>query len=233
MEYVLDENGNIKIGSNGKPLVKGADGKEFEIDAIGAQEKINTLVTESNDRRKKLGEANTSLEAFGDLDPVVARKAIEDVAGMSDKNKVDMDVQRDAINKTWEGKQSEWDVEKKGLTDGLFQANVGSKFATSKVVKTLVLPSDIAFNTFGKQFNADGTANDTAGNVLYSKANPGKPAEFEEAMGMIIDAYPNKDSILKATDAGGGGGHTTNNGDANESKSARDNISEGLKAQGV
>ena len=106
MVYVLDENGNIKIGPNGKPLVKGSDGKEFEIDAIGAQEKIDGLVTESNDRRKKLGEANKTIEAFGDLDPVVARKAMEDVAGMGDKNKADLDTQREAINKTWEGSRS-------------------------------------------------------------------------------------------------------------------------------
>jgi len=31
MNYVLTENGNIKIGTNGHPLVLGDDEKEFEV----------------------------------------------------------------------------------------------------------------------------------------------------------------------------------------------------------
>lgn len=229
MTYVLDENGNIKVGPNGKPLIKGSDGKEFEIDAIGAQDKINTIVAESNDRRKKLGEANTKLEAFGDIDPVAAKKALEDVSGMSDKNKTDLDTQRDAINEGWKTKQTEWETEKTTLNDKLFLATTGSKFATSKAVATTVLPPAIALATFGKNFNPDGTANDAAGNVIYSKEKPGEPAGFEESISHLIETYPDKDSILKATAGEGGEGYSSNDGfQSSETKSSGDKIKSGL-----
>ncbi len=234
MKYVLDENGNIKIGPNGKPLVKGDDGKEFEIDAIGAQDKINTITAESNERRKKLGDANTALEAFGDLDVVAARKAIEDVAGMSDKGKADLETQRAAINKTWQEKEQGWKDEKGVLTDQLFNANVGNNFATSKVVLTTVLPPDIAKATFGKHFKADGSAVDASGNAIYSREKPGEPAGFDEALTILIDAYPGKKAIMKATSTGGSGGeHSNDGGKVNQEKSSTDNIKSGLAKLGV
>jgi len=226
MEYVLDENGNIKIGPNGQPLVKGADGKEFEVDAIGANEKITKLVTESNDRRKKLGEANTALaEMSNERDTLKTQ-----VDAIDDKNKVKISEITDNINKAWEEKQKTWETEKGALNTQLFNVTTGVKFATSPVAKKLILPADIALATFGKSFRPDGTAVDAAGNTILSMENPGKPAEFDEALTVLIDAYPNKDSIIRS-EAGGGGGHTPQGGGGNEgSLTASEKISAGLKS---
>lgn len=208
MNYVLNEDGSIKVGPNGQPLVKGEDGKEFEIDAIGAQTKITAITKESNERRKKLGEANTALEAFSGIDdPAAALDAMQKIGSLDDKHKADMDSYKDSINKTWEAKQAEWETEKSKLNDDLFDATTGQKFATSKVVKTTVLPPDIAKATFGHMFSPDGSAKDWNGNPIYSKSKPGEPASFDEAMETIIDGYEHKDSILKATGAQGSGGH--------------------------
>jgi len=230
MEYVLDENGNIKIGPNGKPMAKDGD-KEFEIDAIGAQAKMNDIIKTRDEAKKKLGVATVKLEAFGDLDPEASRKALEDVASIGDKNKIDMDAQRDSINETWKAKEGTWNTEKDALTGKLFDATVGVNFANSKVIKKTVLPPDIAKATFGKHFNPDGTANDAAGNLINSASNPGYPADFDEAMEKILDAYPGKKDIMKASEANGGGGHNAGNGDGGTVvKSAQTNIAEGLKA---
>ncbi len=226
-KYKLTENGNIVI-KDGNPVVIGDDEKEFTIDAIGAQAKIDTITAESNDRRKKLGDANTALEVFGDLDPVIARKAIEDVSGMSDKGKADLETQRDAINKGWEAKQTAWATKEVDLNTQLFDATTGSKFATSAVIKTLLLPPNIAQATFGKHFNPDGSANDAAGNPIYAKENPGKPAGFEEAMTHIIDQYPDKDSIIKASGSGGSNGQNQGDSQGGQTKSSLDKISGGL-----
>jgi len=229
MKYKLTEDGKAIEMKDGKPVV--IDGEtEITIDALGANDKITAVTKESNERRKKLGEANTKLEAFGDLDPEVARKAMEDVTGMSDKGKADLEAQRDSINAAWKEKQTGWDNDKKVLTDKLFDATVGVNFATSKVVAGTVLPPDIAKATFGKHFNADGTANDAAGNTILSKQT-GEPAGFEEAMTHLIDNYPQKDSILKPSGGSGSGGHGAGSGgDMGETKTAVSKITSGLKA---
>jgi hypothetical protein len=41
---------------------------------------------------------------------------------------------------------------------------------------------------------------------ITSQLNPGEPAGFEEAIGIIVDKYPNKDHILRAPGGGSGGG---------------------------
>ncbi len=38
-----------------------------------------------------------------------------------------------------------------------------------------------------------------------SPANPGEPASFDEALAIIVQAYPHRDTILKGTGASGSG----------------------------
>jgi len=228
MEYVLTEAGNIKI-TDGQPTVKDGD-KEFGIDAIGAQARITTITTESNDRRKALGDLQTKHDAL-----TVSNKGLQTtVDGIDDKNKVKVEEIKTEMNKAWEDKQTGWDKEKAGLNEKLFDATVGANFATSKVIKGTVLPPDIAKATFGKHFNPDGTANDSAGNPIYSKAKPGEPAGFDEAMGIILDNYPGKADIIKGSGANGSGGHRQGDGaNTQQTASASENISAGLKAIGI
>jgi len=226
MNYVLTENGNIKIGPNGKPVVLDGE-KEIEIDAIGANEKIQTLTAESNDRRKKLSEATTKLEEASGVNTTLQTQ----VDAIDDKNKVKIDELKSEINKAWEVKQGDWEKDKATLNDQLFDATTGTKFATSKVIAGTVLPPDIAKATFGKHFNPDGSANDTAGNPIFSQERPGEPADFDEAMTRILDAYPGKDAIMKSTASGGSGGaHSGDGGSGGEAKTSLNKISDGLKA---
>ena len=235
MEYVLTEAGNIKIGAKGKPLVKGTDGKEFEIDAIGASDRITTLNSESAKYRKEATDAKKDLEAFtGIEDPAAALAAIQTVASMGDKQKVELDTLKGTINDAWKVKETAWGVEKQTLNNNLFEATTGSKFATSEVIKKTVLTPDIAAKFFGHHFNPDGTAQFEEGMPLYSIENPGEMANFDEAMTQIINAYPGKDSILKGSGADGSDGHTTSTGGGgNTEVSPRDNIKAGLKARGI
>ena len=234
MEYVLDEKGNIKIGPGKKPLVKGDDGKEFEIDAIGAQGKIDTITAESNDRRKKLGEANTKLETFkGIEDPAAAIDALQKVGSIDTDKQVEMDTLKDTINKTWGEKETAWNTEKETLNSQLFDAKVGSQFALSKAVKTTVLPPTVAKDTFGKHFMPDGTATGHDGKQIFSKEKPGEPAGFEESMSVLIDTHPDRDNLLRASSTEGGGGYGSGGGTAGDNLTALGSIKAGLAARGI
>jgi hypothetical protein len=66
---------------------------------------------------------------------------------------------------------------------------------------------------FGKNFTIeDGriVAKDQNGNKLYSAANPGEIAAPDEALEMLVNAYPYKDQILKGSGASGSGAGQSN-----------------------
>lgn len=214
MKYLKTDNGNIKIGPSGNPLVRNEDGSTIEIDAIGANAKITSITAESNQRRKDLSEAKAQLEAFSGIeDPTAALSALQKVSTFDKDLNTQLDNLKNTINATWTEKETAWNDEKKSLEDSLFAETVTSKFATSDVVKQTVLTPDIAATFFGKHFNKDGSATDSAGNPIYSKTSPGEPAKFDEALSILIDTYPNKDSILKGSGANGSGSHKSGPGD--------------------
>lgn len=95
---------------------------------------------------------------------------------------------------------------------------ISNKFAVSKYFNggdqsVTILPANIAEDHFGKYFKVeeiDGRPTVKAyysnGDVVHSREKPGEIADFEEAIGLIIDKYPGKDSILRASSGGSGAG---------------------------
>jgi hypothetical protein len=93
---------------------------------------------------------------------------------------------------------------------------IGRKFAASKYIsEKLILPGDIAQSVFGSRFKVDGlhvVALDAKGNVLYSRKNPAEPAEFEEAIEIMVSEYSQKAKILRAPTVSGSGASRTPGG---------------------
>jgi len=104
-----------------------------------------------------------------------------------------------------------------GLNLQIRKLLVSNKFANSSFFNgenpKTILPANIAEDHFGKHFQVeaadDGTPTIKAlysnGDPVLSKINPGEPAEFEEAIELIINQYPGKDAILKSAGGGSGG----------------------------
>ncbi len=226
VKYVITENGNIKIGSNGQPTVVGDDEKEYTIDAIGAATRITELNSESADHRKNASKYKKENETLTTQNTDLQTT----VDSIDDKNTVKIDELKSEINSAWEGKESAWNDEKKTLTDNLFDSTVGQKFASSAAVKTTILPPSIAKNTYGGFYKPDGSAVDRSGNPIYSKEKPGELATFEESLTILIDTDPDRDSILKGSGASGSGSSTRQNGDGTGTavKNSQDKIKSGL-----
>ena len=89
------------------------------------------------------------------------------------------------------------------LVKGIFDSSAFLKDKT-------VLPSDVAYASFGKHFEVkeeNGELRVVAtmnGQPIFSRSDPGTFAAPEEALEAIIDKYPMKDRILKAPDGGSG-----------------------------
>lgn len=212
MKLKLDAEGHAVL-SDGKPVYVHDDGKEVAFDAPATVATIDRITTESKGYKTRAQEAEGKLKAFEGIDdPKAAKDALAKVANWGDKELVEagkVDEIKAAAIAAVEEKYKPI-VEKVGtLEAALHGEKIGGAFARSKfIADKIAVPADIVQARFGTNFKLeDGNviAYDASGNKLYSKSSPGNPAGFDEALELLVDAYPYKDSILKGTGGSGSG----------------------------
>ncbi|HUB90959.1 MAG TPA: DUF6651 domain-containing protein [Dyella sp.] len=212
--------------ADGKPIYLHDDGKEIPFDAAQTVDTIKRLNGEAKGHRERAETAEGALKVFEGLDPAAARKALDVVKNLDDKKLVDAgDVERvkaEAI-KAVEDKYAPIVKERDKLQASLVSEKIGGSFARSKLIADkLAIPADLVQARFGEHFKLEGenvVAYDKSGNKLFSRSNPGELAAFDEALEMIVEQYPYRDSILKGTGASGGGAQNNNPGGASGNKS--------------
>lgn len=204
---------------DGKPVYTTDDAKEVAFDAPATIATISRLNGEAKGHREAKEAAETKLKAFDGLDdPAAAKDALTKLANFKDKDLIEAgkveEIKLAAI-KAVEEKYAPVVQERDKLKTDLYGERVGGQFARSKfIADKAAVPSDIMQARFGQHFkDEDGraVAYDASGNKIYSRSKPGEAADFDEALELLIDAYPYKDSILKGT-GGGSGGKAGNGG---------------------
>jgi hypothetical protein len=212
MKLKIDEKGNVVV-QDGKPVYVKDDGTEIAFDVMGTTQTISRLNAEAKGHRERAEAAEGKLKTFeGIEDPEAARKALGTVANLDAKKLIDAgeaEKVRAEITKAFEAKLADASAQAETLKSQLYGQMVGGAFSRSKfVADKLAIPADLVEARFGKHFAVkDGKviATDANGNTIYSPANPGEPADFDEALTHLVNAYPQKDQILKGSGAGGGG----------------------------
>lgn len=199
--------------AEGKPVYVHDDGKEIPFDAAQTVATISRLNGEAKGHRERAEAAEANLKAFdGITDAAAARKALDVVKNLDDKKLVDAGeverVKAEAI-KAVEDKYKPVLKERDTLQQQLVTEKIGGSFARSKLIADkLAIPADLVQARFGQHFKLESgevVAYDGSGNKLFSRAKPGEVAGFDEALEIIVDAYPHRDSILKSSGASGGG----------------------------
>jgi len=189
------------------------DGREVAFDAVGTVQTISRLNGEAKTHRERAEAAEKVAKAFeGITDAEAARKALATVANLDAKKLIDageVDKIRAEAIKAVEDKYAPIVSERDSLQKSLVDEKVGGSFARSKMIADkLAIPADLVQARFGEAFKVEGNdvvAYDKSGNKLFSRSNPGEVAKFDEALEILIDQYPYRDSILKSTGASGGG----------------------------
>lgn len=241
MPWKMD--GDKIVVADGNPIWVYDDGKEAGFNAESALKSIKDVTAESMGRKAKIKEMETSMAPFSGIENPGewignAKKALETVGNLKDKEIVDageIDKLKRAVAESYEVRIA--DISKshaeslKKATDDLSGKDaairkmvVEGAFNRSEFLreKTVLLP-EFAYNTFGKHFKVDEdgdqikvSATDAKGNQVFSLKNPGEAASPEEAIEIIINSHPQKDSILKGLPGGGNsppGGQTRNSAD--------------------
>jgi hypothetical protein len=223
MKLKLDDAGHAVL-KDGHPIYVHDDGKEIPFDAAGTVATISRLNGEAKTNRERAEGAEAKLKTFDPITDVsAALKALETVGKLSDKKLIEageVDKVRGEAIKAVEDKYAPVVAERDSLKSALVNEKVGGSFARSKLIpEKLVIPADLVQARFGDAFKLEGdsvVAYDKGGNKIFSRAKPGEVASFDEALEILIDSYPYKDSILKGTGASGGG--ASGGGGANGSK---------------
>lgn len=215
MQLLIDDQGHAVL-REGKPVYKKDDGTEIEFDGVKAFSKIGQLTGENTAYKKRFEEAESKLKAFDGIeDPKKALDALGIVANLDAKKIVDageIEKVRGEISKAYQAQLDAATTKCQQLESQLYAEKVGGAFSRSPLIvgekAKLAIPPDMAEARFGKHFSIeDGriVAKNQNGNKLYSASNPGEPAGFDEALGMLVEQYPYKDQILKGTGASGSG----------------------------
>lgn len=212
------------------------DGKETAFDAPGTISTISRLNGEAKGHREAKEAAEQALKGFeGIEDPKAAIEAMKTVANLDAKTLIDageVEKVKAEITKVYEQQIAAKDQEIGELNSTLHGEKIGGSFARSKFIADKVaIPADMIQAQFGKQFSLDDgkiVAKDAAGNQIYSRANPGELATFDEALETIINGYAHKDSILKGSGGSGTGKEHGSGGGGNAPKTVTREQFDGL-----
>ena len=236
MKLKLDEAGHVVV-SDGKPVYVHDDGKEVAFDAPATVAKIGQLNGEAKGHRERAEAAEGKLKVFeGIEDADSARKALETVKNLKDGELVTAgkveeiktaakkaaEDQVAAAAKASNEKIAELTKERDGLQNSLFTEKVGGAFSRSKfITDKIAVPSDMVQAMFGNRFKVEngkiiGVGADNQ--PIYSRSKAGEIADFDEALESMVDAYPNRDTILKGTGNQGDGARHSNGGGSNGAK---------------
>lgn len=200
MKLKLDDNGAAAV-LDGKPIYVHDDGREVAFDAPGTVAAISRLNGEARTNRERAEMAEQRLKVALDARPVVDPHAPVDAG--------EIERARAEAARAVEAKYQPVVQERDALHGELVKARIGGAFSGSRyIADKLAIPADLVEARFGGQFRIeDGqvVAFDGAGNRIASPANPGEPASFDEALAIIVQAYPYRDTILKGTGARGSG----------------------------
>ncbi|MFJ3266050.1 DUF6651 domain-containing protein [Serratia liquefaciens] len=212
MKLKLDANGHVVV-ENGMPVYVHEDGKEIAFDAAQAVSKISALNGEAKTHREAKEAAESNLAKFaGITDPAKALEALETLTKIDQKKLIDagaVDQVKAEITKSFQTQLDEATNQNKTLQDQLYKEMIGGRFSGSKfITDKMAIPSDFVQARFGQSFKIEEgkvVAYDPTGNKVYSRAEPGELADFDEALEFLVEQYPQKDHILKASGNSGGG----------------------------
>jgi hypothetical protein len=216
------------LGPSGNPIYE-IDGKEVEQDLSILRSDLTKANGEAAERRVKLKELQDQFAVFEGIDPEKAKTAMAVMANLDDKKLLDSK-QVETMKQQWEASflqnkaasDSSYEAKIRELDESLNSERSNIKkmliqrvFSDSKFLENTTFDKlrDAAFMMFENRFvveqgdNGDYrvVAKNSDGTNILSIIRPGQMATTDEAIEHIIMSHPQKDYILKGSQASGSG----------------------------
>lgn len=218
--YVVDGN---DVGYDGEKIHK--DLNVVNSESAGRRRELTDAKATIEEQTQKLTALEGIEEKFKGIDdPAAAIKALETVKNLDAKKLIDAgevekvkseaiaDAEK-AINDKWQTKiDTEYKpviAERDMLRDKLDVEILTNKFAQSKYIpEEMIVPTEMVQASFSKHFRVvDGAvkAYDSTNEEIPSRENPGRKADFDEALKILVESSPHGDRIIKGNPNKGGG----------------------------
>lgn len=210
--WKLDAEGKIEM-KDGNPVYINSNGQEQTVNGST----IADLNREAKTHREAKEAAEKKLKDFEGIDPAAARQAIDklkdvDLSKMVDSGKLE-EVKRE-ITQQFTTQLNEKDKALSEQKDAFNNLMINNMFTGSEFLRDRVaIPAEFFQAHFRENFRVeDGkiAAFDKNGNRIMSKKNMGEYADPNEAMEMLVEMSPHKDTILRPN--GGSGSGSNGNG---------------------
>ncbi len=228
--WKLDTDGKLVL-ENGNPVYVNTAGEEQSVDAAT----ISRLNGEAKSHRENAETAKAEIvklkavvDKFKDIDPVKAAEALKTLDKIDKKKLIDageVDKVKAEIEKAFLGQIAERDKTIADLTSSHNKLTVSTAFGASEYIKEKIgVPLDMFQAQFGPNFKIeDGVIvpYETSGNKIFSKDRMGEVANFDEALEIMVEQYPNKDSVLKSGGHSGSGNNGAGGGAGGSGKMSR------------
>lgn len=219
MPFKMDGDNVATVEHEGKrlPIFVYPDGKESPFDGDATVGSIKNLNGEAKGHRERAEALEKQYKPFEGLDPAAARKALETVANLDAIVSGKVDEVQKAVDAKFEKDRKTLEAERDAEREGKLtfrkqrDANmIAAAFTGSKFIReTSAVPADMVQAMFSRHFSVDDNgvmvATDDDGSQIHSMVNPRDLAKFDEAIGILWEAYPNKDAITKGSSAIGSG----------------------------
>ena len=218
MPLKLKMDGDHAVLLDGKPVYISDDGAENAYDVNQMMGTISARNGEAKAFRERAETAERAVKSFeGITDPAAAIKALGIVGNLDAKKLIDAGeaerVKADVV-KTYTEKLTAAEKRAADLEGNWSKAEINRAFASSQFIKDkTAIPADFLQAALSDRMKFEGgkvTVYDTQGNKMLSRAKPGEDAGFDEALSMLVDAHPQRDSILKGNSNGGSGARQSN-----------------------
>lgn len=243
MDLKLDDKGAVVVqdgkpvfDDNGKDVVVDVPSlfskiTDLNTESAGRRRELSTIkdkfsgLKDVEDIAAYIKTATEAIETVGNMDDVKKLDA-EKVEAFKNETKKAYEQKVEAQNAIWNEKIAGLEKSVLGKEDVIYDLMVKSQFASSPYFtgedKLTNLIPEIAESHFGKHYKVEKNDNGKLvvagykadGTRIFSRSNPGEPADFNESMAEIIGDYPMRDAIMKGGHGGSGGnGNSGGTGD--------------------
>lgn len=201
----MDEAGHAVL-EGGVPVYVMDDGKELAIDGPQVHATFGTIRKERDEAKSKVEQLEASLRRFGSGDEALeqAAKKLKLAANLDEKAIVEAGKIDDVIANRLKTHTEASAAEKAALESKVGELSsklrtvlISSKFSKAQIAAGLYLTPDAIEAMFGPHFEVDGDSvvafrdPGTKKDKIYSKKDPGKLADFDEALEVVVTAHPN------------------------------------------
>lgn len=214
MPWKENDDKSLVRDDKGNPIWLNDSGDEKSVDYPAMSTALSTANKEAAERKAKLREAESRLDAVKDIEDLAAwrdetNKAMETVKSLSDKEK-DIEgrirLQVEAATKPLKDQMAKIEQEKAEAYEHLQLETVSNAFSRSEFVRNKLVDPGLAADLFSKNFKLNETGKLVAtghdGQTIYGETGE---AGFDEALAKLVDGYSGKDFLLKGSKASGSG----------------------------